>query len=63
MKKKYPRFSMCVHFLDTDLCEKIPFELKILAMDWFDRFVETNKRPVVVTFYCGVVPYWVYRKS
>lgn len=58
---KYPRFSMCVHFRDTDFCQKMSFESKNLALDWFETFKQINKRPVTITFYCGLAPYWVYR--
>ena len=61
MKKKYPKFSFCIHFLDTDLCIKESFESKLLALDWFDSFLQVNKRPVIITFYCGLTFYWVYR--
>lgn len=61
MKKKYPKFSIFIHYRDTDFCQKEIFELKSLALDWFETFKQTNKRPVTVIFYCDVTPYWVYR--
>lgn len=61
IKKKFPNFSICIHYRDTDLCIKEIFETEISALDWFDNFLGVNKRPVTVTFYCGCTPYWVYR--
>lgn len=63
MKNKIPKFSLCIHYKDDDTCEKKPFQSKQLALDCFETFKRINKRPVTVTFYCGVVPYWVYYKS
>ena len=60
MKKKYSRFTMCLIYKDTGETFKESFELKQLALDWFESFKQTNNRPVTVIFYCGVVPYWVY---
>lgn len=51
---------MCVIYKDTGETFKESFELKQLALDWFESFKQTNNRPVTVIFYCGVVPYWVY---
>ena len=56
-------FVMAIHWLDTDRVERNRFSLKQLALDWFDDFCKENKRSCVITFYCGVTPYWVYKKS
>lgn len=61
MKKIYPKFSLFIHYRDTDLCVKEIFESKRLALDWFESFKQVNKRPVTVTFYFDITPYWVYR--
>lgn len=59
---KHP-FSMCVLYRDDGTRFKKYFTLKVLALDWFEQFQKENKRPVTVTFYCDVVPYWTYRKD
>ena len=46
MKMVYPKFSMCVIFKDTGDRLKEVFELKQLALDWFESFKQVNKRPV-----------------
>lgn len=56
-------FTMCVHYRDKDTFEKKYFSNKVLALDWFEQFQKDNKRSVTVTFYCDVVPYWVYRRD
>lgn len=63
MRRKYPSFTMSVHFRDTDTFFKERFSLKVLAFEWFEAFKQTNKRPVTITFYTDVVPNWVYRKD
>lgn len=54
-------FVMCIHWLDNDNFQREKFRLKQEALEWFDNFKRTNKQAVVITFYCGVVPYWTYR--
>lgn len=63
MKKKYSTYSMCVCFRDDGTCEKKSFDSKNSALDWFETFQQENTRSVTVTFYCGVTPYWIYRKN
>lgn len=58
--KNIKGFSMCIHFKDNDSFEKKYFSLKVLALEWFEKFKQVNKRPVTITFYCGCTPYWVY---
>ena len=58
MAKK--NFTMCVLYKDTDARFREFFETKRMALDWFETFKQTNRRPVTVIFYCGLVPYWVY---
>lgn len=60
---KNGKFTMCVFYRDDSTCLKKPFDLKSSALDWFEAFQQENTRPVTVTFYCGVTPYWVYRKN
>lgn len=60
MNKNFP-FVMAIHWLDNDTFQREKFKLKQLALEWFDAFKRTNKRAVVITFYNGVTPYWVYR--
>lgn len=60
MKNLKP-FVMVIHWLDNDSFHREKFALKQLALDWFDEFKKINKRSVVITFYCNVTPYWVYR--
>ena len=62
MTKVNKPFVMAVHWLDTDGFQRERFLLKQLALDWFENFRKQNKRPCVITFYCGVTPYWVYKK-
>lgn len=60
MKTKKP-FVMAIHWLDNDTFQREKFSLKQLALEWFNAFKRVNKRACVITFYCDVVPYWVYR--
>ena len=62
MSKINKPFVMAIHWLDSNRVERECFSLKQLALDWFDDFCKQNKRPCVITFYCGVTPYWVYKK-
>lgn len=63
MKQEHKPFVMVIHWLDNDNFQREKFLLKQLALDWFDDFRKQNKRPCVITFYCGVTPYWVYKKT
>lgn len=60
MKSVKP-FVMAIHWLDNDSFQREKFPLKQLALEWFNDFKRTNKRSCVITFYCDVTPYWVYR--
>lgn len=57
------KFFMCVLFRDDETRIKESFSSKLSALEWFDNFVQENKRPVTITFYCGCTPYWVFRKE
>lgn len=56
-------FVMCIHWLDNDTFQREKFLLKQEALDWFNAFKHSNRRACVITFYCGVTPYWVYRQE
>ena len=62
MSKSNKPFVMAIHWLDSDCVQRERFLLKQLALQWFNEFCKQNKRPCVITFYCGVTPYWVYKK-
>lgn len=57
------RFIMVIHWLDNDTFSREKFYLKQEALLWFEDFKKRNKRAVVITFYCDVVPCWTYRKD
>lgn len=60
MKKSY---SMCVLYRDDNTRFKKVFDSKNSALEWFEKFKFDNERSVTVTFYCGVAPFWVFRKD
>ena len=60
MKNSY---SMCVLYRDDGTRFKKSFRSKNSALEWFESFKCENERSVTVTFYCGVTPYWVFRKD
>lgn len=57
------KFTLCFHYHDTDHICKMGFPRKCLALDWFETFKQTNKRPVTVTLYNSISPCWVYTNS
>lgn len=61
MKKEI--YSMCVLYRDDGTRFKKFFDSKNSALDWFGRFQNDNKRSVTVIFYCGVTPYWIFRRD
>ena len=56
-------YSMCVVYRDNVTSIKKTFVRKDSALEWFHGFLQTNKRPVTITFYSGLVPNWVFTQN